>query len=99
MQQVKNLGKYSIPDISDTEVLYGTYYIHNNLRSKKARDVDNGMPTKNVTTNVARWMLNMNRNDIEGIDTQKRKTPRGYTKEKGKSSARKLIDTFWDGGR
>lgn len=90
------LGKYSVPKITDNEVRFGAYYIHNEIRSKKARDVDNGLPTKNVTTNIAKWMLNPNRNDLQGIDTKKRSVPKGYSQRKGKNAANKLMNAFWD---
>jgi len=54
------------------------------------------LPTKNVTTNIAKWMLNPNRNDLQGIDTKKRSVPKGYSQRKGKNAANKLMNAFWD---
>lgn len=84
--------------ITDEEKLFGMFYAHNNVRSKKARDVDNAS-TKGVDTNLAKWWAEGGkRSDWPGIDTVVRVKPKGYTKNKGKRAFDNITDVIGSGG-
>lgn len=69
--------------ITEEEKMFALFYGHNEIRSKKARDVDNAT-TKGLTNNFAKMWNDPSRNDWAGVDTIVRVKPRGYTKEKGR---------------
>lgn len=74
------------PTITRKEKDYGLQFFHTNIRSKKARDVDNGT-TRGVTDNFAKaWAGGMQREDWPGIDTMLKQLPQGYTTKKGKKA-------------
>lgn len=77
--------------------MWASYYIHNNIRTKKARDVDNGS-TKGVTDSFAVWYNDQSRHDLAGIDTVFRKEPRGYSQQKGKRAFDDIEEMFGHGG-
>ena len=83
--------------VTEIEKAYAGYYGHNEIRSKKAMDVDNGS-TKGVTDSFSKFWNDPSRHDFAGIDTVVRKVPKGYTKEKGKKAFDEIEEMFGEGG-
>ncbi len=83
--------------VTEKEKMYAGWYGHNELRSKKARDVDNAS-TKGVTDSFSKFYNDPTRHDLAGIDTVVRKEPSGYTKEKGKKAFNDIEEMFGEGG-
>ncbi len=83
--------------ITDIEKQYASFFLHNNVRSKKARDVDNAT-TRGVTDSFSKFWNDPSRHDMAGIDTVVRTVPRGYTKAKGKRAFDDVLETFGQGG-
>lgn len=79
------------PTITRREKDYALFYFHNNVRSKKARDVDNGL-TKGLTDNFSKaWAGGLQREDWPGIDTMLRQEPSGYTSKKGRNAFDEVV--------
>lgn len=83
--------------ITEIEKDFAGFYGHNFMRSKKARDVDNGT-TKGLTDNFSKFWNDPSRSDRAGIDTQVRVKPKGFTKEKGKRAFDDITEMFGKGG-
>ena len=85
------------PTITKREKDYALYYAHNFLRSKKARDVDNGTD-KGLTDNFSKMWTDPSRHDWPGIDTLVKQEPMGFTKKKGKRSYDEIVQVFGRSG-
>ena len=83
--------------VTEIEKQYASFYAHNNMRSKKARDVDNGS-TKGVTDSFSKFWNDPSRHDLAGIDTVVRREPRGYSQKKGKRAFDDIEEMFGEGG-
>lgn len=57
--------------ISNEEKFMSLYYGHNKIRSKKARDVDNGT-TKGLTSDFGKMWVDPSRHDWPNVDTKVR---------------------------
>jgi len=90
------MGKRT-PTITKKEKDYALFYAHNFLRSKKAKDVDNGT-NKGLTDNFSKMWVDPSRNDWPGIDTMVKQTPLGFSKKKGKTAYDEIVSTFGDSG-
>lgn len=77
--------------ISDQDKIFALNYGHNEKRSKKAKDVDNGT-TKGVTPDYAKMWVDPSRNDWPGVDTVIRSKPSNYTSAKGKKAFKNVED-------
>lgn len=82
--------------ITDEEKFLALTYGHNVVRSKKARDVDNGT-TKGLTSDFAKMWTDPSRHDWPNVDTVVRNT-RGFTKEKGKKAFKNIEDIIGESG-
>ena len=71
--------------ISDQDKIFSLIYGHNNVRSKKSKDVDNGT-TKGLTGDFAKMWVDPSRNDWTQIDTLVRSFPSNYTVQKGRKA-------------
>jgi len=85
------------PTITRKEKEYALFYAHNYLRSKKAKDVDNGT-NKGLTDNFSKMWTDPSRNDWAGIDTVIRHEPMGFSKKKGKDAYAQIVDVFGESG-
>ncbi len=83
--------------ITEEEKLFALIYGHENVRSKKSRDVDNAS-TKGLTNKFGHMWVDPSRNDWAGVDTIVRSKPRNYTNKKGKMAFDNVTDVLGDSG-
>ena len=77
--------------------IFALKFGHENVRSKKSRDVDNAS-SRNVSTDFAKNWRDPSRNDFAGIDTVVKKEFPGFTKERGEKAFRKMTRLFGESG-
>jgi len=83
--------------LTNEDKIFALKFGHENVRSKKSRDVDNAS-SRNVSMDFAKNWRDASRNDFEGIDTIVKKEIPGYTEQKGKKAFRKMSNIFGESG-
>lgn len=79
------------------EEIFALKFGHENVRSKKSRNVDDGT-TRGVTMDFGKVWEDPSRHDFPGIDTVVKKNFPGYTRTKGKSAFNKMTKIFGESG-
>lgn len=83
--------------ITNEDKIFALKFGHENVRSKKSREVDDST-TRGVTQDFGKVWNDASRNDFPGIDTIVKTDFAGYTEQKGKKAFRKMTNIFGESG-